>query len=290
MSICRRYALRISLSLGAIATLACAAQAAPAGSQPTDSPETRGRAVLTAQLAALADNSAFANTFAPKATVLTPTGSGEVHESDAQAAWGVAGMNPHAQIKSATFDHFTSGSAGNVAWFAADLHITVVSHEPQSPPATDNNTIRAIEVLDGAAGWKVTVAAFTRVGKMHKIATSTINDRNDAGPLTNLLLSPAAIADALGDAAVVYGTDAGERALGAKDGKALLARWSKLGITLDSPPAVHEVRGAAYGYTMANVNVTTKPGGPAYSLNAFLLAVPAAGGKWSVVGASYSAL
>jgi hypothetical protein len=292
ISICRRHALWAALSLGAITTFACTAQAAPTNGQPTgsDSADARGRALLTAQLAALADNTAFAGTFASKATVLTPTGSGEVHESDAQAAWGVAGMNPHAQIKSATFDHFTSGSAGNVAWFAADLHITVVSHEPQSPPATNNNTIRAIELLDGAAGWKVTVAAFTRVGNLHKVATSTINDRSDAGPLTNLLTSPTAIADALGDNAVVYGTDAGERGLGTKDAKTLLGRWSKLTITLDSPPAVHEVHGTTYGYTMANINLVTRPGGPAYSLNAFLLALPTAGGKWSVIGVSYSAL
>src|ERR1700751_1451976 len=124
MPICRGHALGGTLSFGAPPMLACSAQAAPGGGQPaggSDSPDARGRAVLKAQLDALADNKAFADTFAQKATVLTPTGSGEVHESDTQAAWGIARMNPHAQVKSATFDHFTSGSGGTLAWFAADL-------------------------------------------------------------------------------------------------------------------------------------------------------------------------
>jgi hypothetical protein len=275
--------------------LACAAQAAPlAAKSPaataSDSPDARGRAVLKAQLAALADNDAFAATFAPQATVLTSSGANEVHVSDSHAASAIASMNPHAEIKSATFDHFTAGSAGQVAWFAADLHITVLSHEPENPPSSETTTVRAIELLDGAAGWKVTVAAFTNVAKLNKTGACNIRDVTDVGPLTNLLTSPTTIASTLGEGAVVYGTDPGERGLGTKDAKALLAKWKDLTVTLDSPPKVHEVRGATYGYAMATVHVVTKPGGPAYRLNAFVLALPAAGGKWSVIGTSFGAL
>jgi hypothetical protein len=279
--------------------LACSAQAAPvpvpaptkpSGASASDSPDARGRAVLKAQLAALDDNGAFAATFASKATVLTPDGVTEVHESDAAAGASIASLNPHAEIQSATFDNFTSGSAGQVAWFGADLHITVSSHEPESPPNLEQHTVRAIELLDGAAGWKVSVAAFTRVGNMHKMGTTFVREVTDVGPLTSLLTSPTAIVGALGGSAVVYGTDPGERGLGTKDAKALLAKWKNLAITLDSPPKVHEVRGSTYGYTMAYVHVVTKPGGPAYRLNAFLLALPTPDGKWSVIGASFGAL
>jgi hypothetical protein len=41
---------------------------------------------------------------------------------------------------------------------------------------------------------------------------------------------------------------------------------------------------------MGKVHLTTKPGGPSYTLNAFLLALPTPDGKWSVIGASFGAL
>jgi hypothetical protein len=298
----RRSVLRLALAIGALGMIACAAQAAPppaptlvpAAKTPavtsSSSPDARGRAVLQAQLAALGDNEAFAATFAAQATVLTSSGANEVHAFDSHAASAIGSLNPHAEVQSATFDHFVSGSAGQIAWFAADLHITVVSREPESQPSTESATVRAIELLDATAGWKVTVAAFTSVASLNKSGACNIRDVTDAGPLTSLLTSPPAIAAALGDGAVVYGTDPSERGLGTKDARALLARWKNLTISLDEPPKIREVRGAMYGYAMGKVHITTKPGGPSYSLNAFLLALPIAGGKWSVIGASYGAL
>jgi hypothetical protein len=53
---------------------------------------------------------------------------------------------------------------------------------------------------------------------------------------------------------------------------------------------IHEVRTASYGFAMTNVRITTKPGGEAYKLNAFVLALPGANDSWSVIGASYGAL
>lgn len=199
---------RLAVCAGSVLAFSCSAQAAPpagkaAATSAVESADVRGRAVLEAQLAALADNTAFAATFAAKAIVLTPDGVSEVHESDAAAAASIASLNPHAEIKRATFDHFASGSAGQLAWFAADLHIVLTS--PES--ASEQHTVRALELLDGNAGWKVTVAAFTRVGPMHKTATTFVRDATAAGPLTKLLTSPTAIADALGDGAIIYGTD-----------------------------------------------------------------------------------
>lgn len=260
----------------------------PAG--PTTSPETRGRAILAAQLAALANEDAFIATFAKQATVLTPIGTNEVHGANAGVAAAIAFLNPHAEVASATFDHFSSGGNAHVSWFGAELHIKITSHEPGSPTSTETHTLRAIELLDGEADWKVAVAAFTNVAKLHTFGTSSINDPTDAGPLTNLLLSPDSLATTLDNDAVVFGTDPSERASGTSEAKALLAKWKKLTITLDPKSKVHEVRTSTFGYSMTNVRITTKPGGEALKLSAFVLAIPAGKDSWSVVGASYGAL
>jgi hypothetical protein len=271
--------------------------AAPTASKPTPaaqgalSPDARGRAVLNAQLAALANDDAFLETFAKQATVLTPLGSTEVHAPNARVAGAIAFLNPHAEVKSATFDHFTAGGNAHVAWFSAELHLTLSSHEPGGPAASETHTVRAIELLDAAADWKVAVAAFTNVAPLNTFGTSTIKDPTDAGPLTSLLLSPPALTGALGEGAVVFGTDPGERAIGAADATALLAKWKKLTITLDPKSKVREVHAAAYGYAVTNVRIATKPGGEMYKLSAFVLALPGAKpDSWSVVGVSYGAL
>jgi len=245
--------------------------------------------VLTAQLAALSNDDAFIATFAKQASVLTPRGGKEVHAPNANVAAAVSFLNPHAEIKSATFDHFTSGGNAQVAWFAAELHLTVASHEPGESATTATHTVRAIELLDGAADWKVAVAAFTRVAPLYTFQTTSIKDPTDPGPLTDLLLSPERLAGALGDGAVVFGTDPGERGIGTANAKALLGSWKPRAITLDPKSKVREVRGPTYGYAMTNVSIVMKPGGEAYKLSAFVLALPAANG-WSVVGASYGAL
>lgn len=90
--------------------------------------------------------------------------------------------------------------------------------------------------------------------------TSSIKDPTDAGPLTKLLLSPDALSGALGEGAVVFGTDPDERAGNTAEAKGLLDKWKKLAITLDPKSKVHEVRTATYGFAMANVRITTKSG------------------------------
>ncbi len=267
-----------------------AARKAPSPPATNDSPEVRGRAVLTAQLAALANEDAFVATFAKQATVLTPLGSNEVHAPNAGVAAAIAFLNPHAELKSATFDHFTAGGNAQVSWFSAELHLTVSTREPGSPAATEKHTVRAIELLDGAADWKVAVASFTNVAPLYTFGTSSIRNPTDPGPLANLLVSPEALANALGDGAVVFGTDPGERAIGKAEAKALLGKWKKLAITFDPKSRVHEVRTATHGYAMTNVRVVAKPGGEAYKLNAFVLALPVGSGGWSVLAASYGAL
>jgi hypothetical protein len=243
--------------------------------------------VLKAQLAALADDDAFVATFASQATVLTPLGSVEVHTPNASVASKIAFLNPHAEVKSATFDHFTSGGNAQVGWFAAEVHVTVASHEPGSAATTDAHTLRAIELLDGD---KVGVAAFTNVAKLNTFGTSSIKDPTDAGALTSMLVSPDTLAAALDSGAVVFGTDPGERAIGRVDATKLLGNWKKLAITLDPKSKVREIHTSTYGYAITNVRIVAKPGGESDKLSAFVLAIPTASGGWSVVGVSYGAL
>ena len=296
------------IAAGAIVALACTASAdkvpAPApekratlpankpASPPArnDSADARGRAVLKAQLAALANDDAFIATFAKQATVLTPLGSDEVHAPNAGVAAKIAFLNPHAELKSATFDHFTAGGNAQVSWFAAELHMTIASHEPGSPAATEQHVVRAIELLDSAADWKVAVASFTNVAPLYTFGTSSIKDPTEPGPLSKLLISPDALASALADDAVVFGTDPDERGIGTAGAKALLGKWKKLTISIDPKSKVREVRTATFGYAMTNVRILAKPGGGAYKLNAFVLALPREGGTWSAVGAAYGAL
>ena len=150
--------------------------------------------------------------------------------------------------------------------------------------------VRAIELLDGAADWKVAVASFTNVAPLYTFGTSSIKNPTEPGPLANLLVSPRALADALGDGAVVCGTDPSERGIGAADASALLGKWKKLAISLDPKSKLREVRTATFGYALANVRIVAKPGGDAYKLNAFVLALPHQDGAWSVVAAGYGAL
>ncbi|HET9622902.1 MAG TPA: hypothetical protein VFP84_16125 [Kofleriaceae bacterium] len=258
------------------------------GKAPAGSREARARAVLDAQLDALGDEVQLAATFLPGAFVLTPNGVAETREPSL-GLLSIADLNPHAEIDSITFDHFTSASIGKLTWFAADLHITVTSHEPENPPSTSSTTVRTIELLDGEATNQVAVASFTRVAAMSRSTDRSAPDATSLGPLTSLLLSPRAIADAIAGNAFIFGSDPDERAVGAGSARALLARWKTLAVTLATPSDIHEMHGGAYGYATANVRVALKPGGPSYDLRAFTLALPAYDGTWSVIAASFGA-
>ena len=272
---------------GAIGALAGVAWAGPPAGNGGPSPEARGKAVLKAQLAAMADEEALVATFARQATVLTPSRSSEVHEENWWGGATIAELNPHAEIVSRSFDHFVAGGNSEVVWFGADLHFTVVSHEPQEEASTAKFTVRVIELLDGAAEWKPAVAAFTRVDTWSTYGKVDVVDATEVGPLASLMTSPSALGAALGDGAIVYGNDPNERAMGLADGRALTRRWQKLPIAFTTPPKVHEVHAATYGYATGAVTVTPKPGGPVYKLSAFVLALPRIDGTWSVIGASY---
>jgi hypothetical protein len=223
-------------------------------------------------------------TFAKDAVVLLP--NGEQPAADADVASAIAFLNPHADVKAASFDHFTAGGNASMAWFAAELHFTVASSEPGYGVATEKHVVRAIELLDGAAGWKVAVAAFTNVGKLQQSGSSEIADATAPGPLVQLLASPPPLASALDANALVFGTDPDERGVGA-GAKKLVGGWNKLQLALDTAQKAREVHTARYGYAMTNV--TLGQPGKTKAMNAFVLALPGAAGAWTVIAASYGA-
>jgi len=258
----------------------------PAPSPPASvKPAPNVEDVLKAQLEAVknwSDGDRMNATFAPSAIVLFANGEHPV--SEGSVASRLALLTPQSSVQAATFDHVTSGHNANVAWFSADLHFTV-----REGSKTAKRTIRAIELLDRAADWKVVVASFTNVDKLSEIGSSPIKDATPPDALTKLLVASDALAAALDPNAVVLGSDLAERGEGAANAKRLLGTWQKLKLTLDLDQKTREVHTATYGYAMANVQLTPSKGGSELAMNAFVLALPGANGSWSVVAAAYGA-
>lgn len=88
------------------------------------------------------------------------------------------------------------------------------------------------------------------------------------GPLAQLLVAPKAASAALTESAVVFGTDPDEHAAWQEQAEALLARWSKLHLTLD--PSVREVHAGSYGYAIASVSLA-KPGAAPLRMTALII-------------------
>ncbi|HET7504008.1 MAG TPA: hypothetical protein VFK02_23470 [Kofleriaceae bacterium] len=275
--------------LGAILALACAARAD--GVDKVAMPQARGQAIVKAQLEAVkhwSDESAMSATFASSGFVLTPSGARPIAGAGSIAS-AIAFLNPHSTVKDATFDHFTAGGNAKLAWFTAELHFTVVSSEPGFGTTSEKHTVRAVELLEGAAGWKVTVAAFTNVAKLQAVGSCEITEPTPAGPLIKLLVDPAALAAALDPAAVVMGTDPAERGAGAA-ARTLLGKWKTIKLSLDTTQKLRELHVPEYGYAMANVKLEPpKPGGSPQAMSAFVLALPTPDGGWQVLAASYGA-
>jgi hypothetical protein len=152
--------------------------------------------------------------------------------------------------------------------------------------------VRAVELLDAAASWKVVAASFTDEHTLSRLSSSLgpIPSDTPPGPLVKLLTAPDALASSLGpDPVVVYGTDAGEHAVGASAAKSLLAKWRKLPLVLEEADKVREVHGNGWGFAIADVNLA-KPGGPPFRMSAFAVATAKPDGTWQVNAVSYGSL
>ena len=288
------------LSLVFVLAAACTAEADNAKRPPpkpaptaTLTSEKRARALVEKQLKALPDdNAALVLDFAKDAVVMLSYIGSRVDAPDLELAAAIAGMHPHAEMKSAKITELVVGGNASMVWLAAELEIVVLSLEPGETPSTEVRTVRAVELLDAASDWKIVAASFVQVRGLSQRRSSLgpIPSPTPAGPLTPLLASPDKLAAAIaGDPVVLYGTDKAERAIGASAAKSLLAKWRKLPLAIEENDKVREVRTANWGYAMADVNIA-KAGGPPYRMSGFVIAVPSADGAWSVVAASYGAL
>jgi len=65
-----------------------------------------------------------------------------------------------------------------------------------------------------------------------------------------------------------------------RNGGCVAKQQRKLERSVDPKSKIREVHTATFGYTMTNVRIVAKPGGEAYKLSAFVLALPRDGGTW----------
>jgi hypothetical protein len=298
----RATPIRLScLSLAFILTSACTAKAdspkpagkaLPAKPKASPTPEERARTLLEKQLKALpSDNAALMATFVKDAVVMLPRVAAKL-DPELELGGQIAGMNPHATMKSAKLGQIVAGGNASMVWLAAELEIVVLSAEPGEKPSSATHAVRAVELLDGAADWKVAAASFTEVRPLEQLRESLgpIPSPTPPGPLVKLLASADALASSLSsDPVAVFGTAAAERGVGQSAAKTLLAKWRKLPFAIEEADKVREVRTAAWSYAMADVNIP-KPGGSPFRMSAFLVAIPGPNGAWSVVAVNYGAL
>ena len=176
--------------------------------------------------------------FAPDAIVLSPA----------------PGTSPPklGKLSSARIERYSSGSAGDATWLAAELSL-------------DGKLYRAVELVDHG---RVIVASFAPVKPLVRGgAPAAIPSPTAPGPLAAFAAAPATAADVLDQASAVFGTDPPEHAHD-YESKDLLAGWNKLALTLD--PQVREVHAASYGYAIASVQLA-KPGGPPMRMTALVI-------------------
>jgi hypothetical protein len=213
-------------------------------------------------------------------------------EPDLELGAAIAGLHPHATLKGTKIRELIAGGTAAMAWLAAEIDVTVFLAEPGDSPTTETHTVRALELLDAAADWKVVAAAFTEVRSLERLRESLgpIPLPTAPGPLAALLAAPDNLASSLAsDRLVVFGTDKAERATSPAAAKALLGKWKKLPLAIDETDKVREVHTDRWGFAMADVNIA-KAGGAPYRMCALVIAVPGRDGAWSVVAVNYGAL
>ena len=269
---------------GTVPTLQDAAQAVPAAdavAAQASAPPTavdhlaRGKQLLDAQVAALLkDDAAMTATFDAEAVVLVPDPRKVSEDIGLRAA--ITRLAPSAELKSVTADKIIVGGNVDALWLTAELTVT---------QATSTTRVRVTELATSAAGWKVVAGAFTETStpSMRRTGDGDVKGATDAGPLTPLLTDPAQLGGKLVGDAVVFGPN--ERADGADAAKQLLAGWTSF--ALEGKP--REVRGPTWGFALGHIEQVIAGKKAPYRWTGLVIAVPDAGGTWSVVAAHYTA-
>lgn len=247
-------------------------------------PELRARELLEQQVALLAagKNAELLALFAPGAVVLAPEARPADPSLDLVGRIGKPGAPARA-----TIGKVAVGSNLSAIWLTAELAVTA-----GDGPARN---VRAVEVLDGAQGWKIAVASFAETGKPRRAESSpgAVPAPTEAGPIAALLAAPEKLAASLlddEDASVfVLGSEPGERGDGLVNAKLLAYKWRKAAFELAADDKVHEVRAAGWGYAIGHVNRLAPPGAP-FRTSGLVVAIPSTSGGWSTVAAVFNAL
>jgi hypothetical protein len=282
------------MTRSALLLLAVAARVGHAGapiSPPIDAtPEGRAKSVLAAQIAALqAGDDSIIKTFSGDAVVLVP-GPREAKTPDRGLREAIARLSPHFSLKKIAIVKLVAGGNVDAVWFSGELAITAHGAEPGEKQHDTKTTLRVTELVTAQAGWIAVAAAFSEPGKplTSMYPPGAVPNPTEAGPLAALLAAPVQLDAALGsDASVtVFGTDAAERGYGAKAAHALVGTWSKLVLAIDGKP--REVRDKQWGYAITQLKWNKPKDQYPSWMSGLVIAVPAAGGKWSVVAVQYT--
>lgn len=191
----------------------------------------------------------------------------------------------HSQIAS-----LVAGGDKNVVWYTSDVSADYSGGAEGTGEIHNSatNRITQIAVPDGK-GWKVVASLIgLEGGAMSGGTPGDMGAATPAGPLTPLLASPTALAAALSadPHTFVLGTEKAERAIGPAAAKKLLMSWAKLSLVVDGK--VREVETKSYGFVQGHVKWTK--GKDTHWMDAMLVAIPARGGTWKVVGIHYANL
>lgn len=263
-----------------------------AGAARAEAPAAVAKKIVTAQVAALTntDDSVIAKTFAPDAVVMITEGGAEEAKSGLSLLKAGITGSMHAFISKAKLASLTAGGNAKMVWIGAEIELTLDQQTSETTTSTRKQTVRLTElaIADGTT-WKVIAAMFAPPGSptRDKTGPSAIEGATAAGPLARILISPSALSSGLSkDAAtVVFGTDKGERGIGAAPAKKLIDSWKSLKLEVDG--AVREVRTTTYGFVQANVK-WVKPGGEPYRMRALMIATPDPTGTWTIVAVHYA--
>jgi hypothetical protein len=194
------------------------------------------------------------------------------------------------QVDVSRITSLVAGGDQSVVWYTSDVSADYsgAAEGEGEIHGSAKHRITQVAVSDGKA-WKVVASLLgLEGGAMFSGAPSDIGGATAAGPLAPLLASPKALAAALSadPHTFVLGTEKAERAIGPAAAKKLLTSWAKLSLVVDGK--VREVETKSYGVVQGHVKWTK--GKATHWMDAMVVAVPAPGGAWKVVGVHYANL
>jgi len=249
-----------------------------------EAPAVIATKLIDAQLAAMKGAQTSLEKQFPDDTVIGATGGGTtiVKDGTNMITAGIADTM-RGVIASTKVLSLTAGGDAKVVWFGGEVEIGVEEQTGPKNITKSKQLVRFTELAVAEGGkWKVIAAEFGRVGtpKRDENTQSSIQGATKRLTMTKFLVDPKQMAfqlPAKDDTVFVFGTDKGEKAVGAVAAKKLLESWK--GLKLEIQGDVREIEGTGYGFVHANIN-WVKPGGPPYRMRALVIATAEKSQPW----------